>query len=184
MSKTAQRTILGRGKGYLNAVGPQSRFIIFLIFLLMGYTLLLRVLQKLAEILQLPVFLPFSLISLLLFIGIAGTVYSHTVSGPLIRIRKAIDQLAQGDRSVSLSLRESDDPLLKQLVDSISHLSEHFSNSHGLVRAAALDLSSGITALAEAVEKGANRTEIRPYVDSLREKQALLEKTIQSLVQS
>lgn len=184
MSKKAKRTILGRGKGYLNAAGPQSRFIIFLIFLLMAYTLLLRVFQKLAEILQLPVFLPISLVSLLLFIGVAGTVYSHAFAGPLVRIRKAIDQLAQGDGSVSLRLRESDDPLLKQLVDSITRLCEHLSNSHGLVRASALDLSDGIAALAEAVQQGADGTEIRQHIETLRKKQELLEKTIQSLVQS
>jgi hypothetical protein len=78
-----KRIILGRGKGYISAAGPQYRFIVFLIFILVAYTLLLRVFQKLAEILQLPVFLPISLVTLLVFIGIIATLYSHKFVGPM-----------------------------------------------------------------------------------------------------
>jgi methyl-accepting chemotaxis protein len=184
MSKNAQRTILGRGRGYLNAAGPQSRFIIFLIFVLMAYTLLLRVFQKLAEILQLPVFLPISLITLLVFIGIVGTVYSHAFVGPMVRIRRAIDQLAKGDLAVSLRLRESDDPMLKDLVTSITRLCEHSRNTHALIRASAQDLFSDITALQEAVQKDADKTEIRKHTDLVRKKKELLEKAVQSFSKS
>ena len=70
MPKTGKRQIMGRGKGYLNAAGPQYRFIVFLILLLFAYTFLLRVFQKLAEIVQFPIFLPIALVTLLIFIGI------------------------------------------------------------------------------------------------------------------
>lgn len=184
MSNTTKRTVLGRGKGYLNAAGPQSRFIIFLIFVLMAYTLLLRVFQKLAEMLQLPVFLPVSLITLLLFIGIVGTVYSHAFVGPVVRIRRTIDQLAKGDISISLRLRESDDPMLKELVDSIGRLCEHSRNTHSLIHASAVDLFADLAELREAVKKGADKTEIRTLVESLNRKQELLEKAVQALSKS
>lgn len=184
MPNTTKRTVLGRGKGYLNAAGPQSRFIIFLIFVLMAYTLLLRVFQKLAEMLQLPVFLPISLITLLLFIGIIGTVYSHSFIGPIGRIRRSIDQLAKGDLAVSLRLRESDDPMLKELVNSITRLSEHSRDAHSLIRASATDLFNDIVQLQNLIEKGADKAEIREHFELVREREKVLEKAVQSLAQS
>jgi hypothetical protein len=181
MSKPSKRTILGHEKGYLNAAGPQSRFIIFLIFVLMAYTLLLRVFQKLAEILQLPVFLPISLITLLLFIGVVGTVYSHSFVGPMSRIRRAIDQMAKGDNSISLRLRESDDPMLKDLVGSISLLSEHSRNTHTLIADAARDLFADIETLQGLIERGADKAEIQKQIASLRKKQELLERAVHTV---
>jgi methyl-accepting chemotaxis protein len=181
MSTNTKRSVLGRGKGYLNAAGPQSRFILFLIFVLMAYTLLLRVFQKLAEILQLPLFLPISLLSLLVFIGVVGTVYSHSFVGPLVRIRKAVDKLAQGDISVSIRLRESDDPMLKELVDAITRLGEHLRNSHALTQASAQDLLTGVLALREAAAQGADSAELEKLFSLVLKKQELLEKAVQSL---
>ncbi len=78
--------MLSRGKNHLISFsGSQLRFIIFLILLLISYTVLLRVFQKIAEIVQLPIFLPIALISLLIFIGIVGILYSRRrFVGPLL----------------------------------------------------------------------------------------------------
>ena len=180
MSKTAKRTVLGHGKGYLNEAGPQARFIIFLIFLLVAYTLLLRVFQKLAEIVQLPVFLPISLISLLVFIGIVGTIYSHKFVGPMVRIRRAIEQLSEGDISISLRLRESDDPMLKDLVRAISRLCEHSRNTHTLIHDTAQDLFADITRLQEKIQQGEDKATIQKQLDSVRKKQELLDIAVKS----
>ena len=153
--------MLGRGKGYLSAAGPQSRFIIFLVFVLIAYTLLLQVFQKLAAILQLPLFFSISLITLLVFVGVVGTVYSHSFVGPISRIRRAIDQLADGDISVSLKLRDSDDPMLKELVDSIGRLTEHNRNTHSFVIASAQDLFTDMTALRTGSKPARTRTNFR-----------------------
>ncbi len=171
---------MGKGRGYLNAAGPQYRFIIFLIFLLRAYTILLRVFQKLAEIVQLPVFLPVSLLTLLVFIGIVGILYSHTFVGPIVRIRRALDRLAEGDTNVTLRLRESDDPMLKELVEAISRLCEHSHNSHVLFQDAANELSREIKALQDSVNRSADHAEIKNHLDSLRKKQELLDKAIKA----
>jgi methyl-accepting chemotaxis protein len=171
---------MGKGKGYLNAAGPQYRFIVFLIFLLIAYTILLRVFQKLAEIVQLPVFLPISLVTLLVFIGIVGILYSHTFAGPIVRIRRALDRLAEGDTTVTLRLRESDDPMLKDLVDSISRLCEHSHNAHILVQETAHELFKEIAALQDSIHRGAGHADIQKHVDGLRKKQDLLDKAIKS----
>ena len=163
MPITPKRSVLGRGKGYLNVAGPQSRFIIFLIFVLIGYTLLLQVFQKLAAILQLPLFFSISLLTLLVFIGVVGTVYSHSFVGPMA---------ASGRRSTCWPTATSPSrsgcgtpttPMLKELVDSIGRLCQHTRNAHTLINTSAQDLFADITALQDAVRAGADRAELQKH---------------------
>lgn len=180
MPMSGKRVFLGRGKGYLNSAGAQYRFIIFLFVVLGIYTFLLKVFQKLAEIVQLPIFLPVALITLLFFIGIVGTLYSHKFIGPMVRIRKVIEHLAEGDTNVSLRLRESDDPALKELGTAITKLCEQSRDSHSLIQETAKDLFEAIAALQEKVRQGADTSEIQKLADDLRKKQELLGKAIAS----
>lgn len=181
MPSNGKRTLLSRGKGYLNIAGPQFRFIVFLLIILMVYTFLLKVFQKLAEFVQFPVFLPIALITLLFFIGIAGTTYSHTIVGPLLRIRRGLQNLAAGDTNLSLRLRDSDDPMLKDIVKEISVLAEHTRNSHALIQESARDLLSDAEALREMVRRGADQAAIQKQLDGMRKKQDLLDKAVKSL---
>jgi methyl-accepting chemotaxis protein len=181
MPNPGKRTLIGKGRGYLNLAGPQFRFIVFLLIILMVYTFLLKVFQKLAEFVQFPVFLPIALITLLFFIGIAGSTYSHTIVGPLLRIRWALERLAEGDMNISLRLRESDDPMLKEIVKTITALKEHTRNSHAVIQESAKDLFKDAEALAELVQRGADKTEVLKQLDMLRKKQDLLDKAVKSL---
>lgn len=177
---TSKRRFLSKGQGYLSAAGPQARFIIFLLAVLIVFTIILRVFQKLAEIVQLPVFLPISLLTLLVFIGVVGTIYSHKFIGPLARIRKTIDCLAEGDVSISLRVRESDDPVLKDLVRSISLLCEHTRNSYALILDAANDFSGTVDALEVKLGKGPDGDEIRAQIEIVRKKREALEQALRS----
>lgn len=181
MTRTTKRGQLSRGKGILSATGPQARFILFLVFLLIAYTLLLRVFQKLAAIVELPVFLPIALVTLLLFIGIAGTIYSHRLVGPLVRIRRTLEQVAAGDCAVSLRLRENDDPLMKELVQTISTLCDNSRLRHTNVHETALDLLQGITALQDGIRRGVPREELQQLAEALRPRQELFDKALRSL---
>lgn len=182
MPNTSKRVLLGREKGYLSAAGTQYRFIIFLLITLGIYTLLLKVFQKLAEIVQLTVFVPIALITLLLFIGIAGTLYSHTFVGPLARIRRALDQVAEGDTNISLRLRDSDDPQLKDLVHTISALCERSRVTQGLAQEAAAVLRNDIAVLGEKARGGANALEMQTLIASVQSKQVALEKALNACV--
>ncbi len=175
---TSKRHLLSKGKGYLNAAGPQARFIVFLFGVLITYTFILLIFRKLAEILQLPLFFPLALVILVIFISIVGTLYSHKFIGPLSRIRKTIDLLADGDISVCLRVRESDDPVLKDLVSSISRLCEHSRNSSVLIQDAASDLSKAITELRDKIRRGAGGEEIRSQIETVRQKQETLERVV------
>jgi methyl-accepting chemotaxis protein len=172
---------MGRGKGYLNAAGPQYRFIVFLILLLFAYTFLLRVFQKLAQIVEFPIFLPIALVTLLIFIGIVGILYSHTFAGPMARVRKVLEQLAEGDTNISLRLRESDDPTLKELAKAITALAEHSRDSHALVREATQELSRELAGFREAMHRGAESAELQKHLDAVLKKQGLLDKAVKSL---
>ncbi len=177
---TGKRHVFGRGKGYLNEVGPQSRFILFLLTILIIFTIILRVFQKLAEIVQLPVFLPISLITLLVFVGVVGTIYSHSFIGPLVRIRRAVEHLAEGDTSIALRLREADDPVLHDLVKAIGLLCEHSRNRHHMIQDAAKDLFAEIAALRSRIEAGAGENDLRQQLSVVQKKQEALEKAVQS----
>jgi len=181
MMQTTKREQFTRGKGILSATGPQSRFILFLIFLLVLYTLLLRIFQKLASIVDLPVFLPVALVTLLAFIGLAGTLYSHRFVGPLVRIRKTIERIAAGDCSVTLRLRDADDPMLTDLVRAIGHLCEQSRQSHSLVQDLARELSGDVIALQENIRKGASVGDLLKQVEAIQKKQAALDRAVQSL---
>jgi len=178
---TGKRHLLSRGKGYLSSAGPQYRFILFLLVVLGVYTILLKVFQKLAEIVQLPVFLPIALITLLFFIGVAGTIYSHSFVGPLRRIRGALEHLAVGDTNISLRLRDSDDPMLKELVKTISQLCNTSRCSNSLIRETAEDLFADIEALRQKIQQGADPGEIKKHVEGMRTKKDLLDSAIKSV---
>lgn len=178
---TGKRHLLSRGKGYLSSAGPQYRFILFLLVVLGVYTILLKVFQKLAEIVQLPVFLPIALITLLFFIGVAGTMYSHSFVGPLRRIRGALEHLAAGDTNISLRLRNSDDPMLKELVTTISRLCDTSRCSNSLIRETAEDLFADIEALRQKIQQGADPGEIKKHVEGMRTKKDLLDNAIKSV---
>lgn len=181
MQKVAKRHIMGRGKNHLISSGSQFRFIIFLILLLISYTVLLRVFQKIAEIVQLPIFLPIALITLLVFIGIVGILYSHTFVGPLLRIRKALEHISCGEVNVSLRLRESDDPVLKDLVVQITQLCENNRNAHAVLHDTSRELSADLAALQDKLHKGAGHAALQEQLDAARKKLELLEKTIKSI---
>ncbi len=177
---SGKRLVVAKGKGYLSAAGPQARFIVFLIFILIAFTLLLRVFQKLAEILQFPLFLPIALVTMFIFIGIVGTVYSHKFLGPLFRIRQAIQLMAEGDMSINLRLRESDDPVLKDLVKEISSLCEHNRHNHTIIQETAAELFNAVQMLHEKIQRGADAAELRAQIEGVRKKQELLDKAIKS----
>jgi hypothetical protein len=178
MPTTGKRQLWGRGKGYLSAAGSQYRFIVFLLLVLGAYTFLLKVFQKLAEVVQLPVFFSIALLALLFFVGAVGTLYSHTFVGPMQRIRRVLEHLTQGETNVCLRLRDSDDPMLKDLVKTVTRLCDHSRSSHTLIQETAKDLCADVESLHEKIEKGAGKEDIQKHVEGMRAKQDLLEKAI------
>jgi nitrogen fixation/metabolism regulation signal transduction histidine kinase len=175
-----KRFLLGNGRGYFVAAGPQFRFILFLLLALVSYTLLLLVFQKLAGFLPFLVFLPIALISIFLFIGITGIVYSHKFVGPITRIRRAVDRLAEGDISISLRLRDSDDPMLKDLVKGITRLADYTRTSHTLIHDTAQDLFAEVSALLDKVRQGEDTAAVAKQIEIIRTKQELLDKAVQT----
>lgn len=177
---TGKRRVLSTGRGYLNAAGPQARFIVFLFGILIAYTFILLVFRKLAEILQFPLFFLITLVILVLFIGVVGTLYSHKFVGPLARIKRTIDHLAGGDVSVCLRLRDTDDPVLKDLAASINTLCEQSRNSIALVRETAQDLAAAVAGLDSVVRAGVPAGEIRSHIENVRKKHVLFEQAIRT----
>ncbi len=172
--------MIAKNKGYLSSAGPQSRFIVFLLIVLVAYTLLLRVFQKLAEIVGLSLFLPISLVTLLIFIGIVGTLYSHKFIGPMFRIRKVLEQMADGDLAVSLRLRESDDPTVKELAKAIRDLCDNSRKNYELIQATAEDLFEELHTLKDKIRQGAPHAEISGLMDNMQKTQEMLDRAVKT----
>jgi nitrogen fixation/metabolism regulation signal transduction histidine kinase len=181
MGKTAPKDLLSRHKGLLAPTGPQTRFILFLIFVLVAYTFLLRIFQKLAAIVELPVFLPITLLALLVFIGLAGTLYSHRFVGPVVRIRSTLERIAAGDCHVTLRLRESDDPMMKDLAKTIGKLCEHGRHTHQAVQITSDEFFRALALLEEQVRAGASAADLKKQLEILHEKKAALELAVKSM---
>jgi methyl-accepting chemotaxis protein len=179
MSESGKRIFVGGGKGYLNAAGPQFRFILFMLIVLVVYTLLLLVFQKLAGFLPFLVFFPIALVSIFLFIGVTGIVYSHKFVGPMARIRKAIERLIEGDISISLRLRDSDDPMLKDLVKAIARLADHTRNTRTLVHETAQDLFADLAVLKEKIQHNGDAADIQKQIEVVQKRRDLLDKALQ-----
>ncbi len=94
--------------------------------------------------------------------------------------RAALERMADGETNVSLRLRDSDEPLLKDLVREITRVCEHSRNSHTHIHEAARELFKDIASLRENVRQGADNPEMQKLVDGLRKKQDLLEKAIKA----
>ena len=181
MTKPIKRYYFARGKGVFSAAGPQARFIVFLIFLLIGYTFLLKIFQKLTNIVELPVFIPIALVTLLTFIGVAGALYSHRFMGPIVRIRRTLEHISDGDCSVTLRLRDADDPMMKELAGSITKLCDRSRNTHRSLRESADGLLKEITELSGSIRKGAAGAELEARVDRIQTRCATLEAALKSL---
>ncbi len=181
MGKTARKELLSRSKGLLSPSAPQTRFILFLIFVLVAYTFLLRIFQKLAAIVELPVFLPITLLALLVFVGLAGTIYSHRFVGPVVRIRSTLERIAAGDCHVTLRLRESDDPMMKDLAKTIGKLCEHGRHNHQTIQITSEELFSALASLEEQVRAGAPASDLKKQLEILHEKKAALDLAVKSM---
>ena len=178
---TGKRQYLSKGMGYVNAAGAQARFIVFLFAVLIAYTFILLIFRKMAEILQFSLFFPIALVVLALFIGIVGTLFSHTFAGPLGRIRKAVDLMASGDTSVSLRLRDTDDPVLKELVAALNRLCDQSRNSQAMALDAAQELSRALAELYRALPAGEGSC--RSQVELVRKQHEQLERALRALKQ-
>jgi hypothetical protein len=99
----------------------------------------------------------------------------------MVRIRRSLEQVAHGDCSVTLRLRDSDDPVMKDLVDTIGNLCELSRRSHLSLQSAAQDLSAELAALREGIGRGASAGEVLKQLDAVQQKQAALEKAVHSL---
>lgn len=181
MTKPVKRQYFSRGKGILSAAGAQARFIVFLIFLLIGYTFLLKIFQKLTGIVEFALFLPIALVSLLAFIGVSGALYSHKFMGPVARIRRTLEQVADGDCSVTLRLREADDPMMKELAQTVVKLCERGRRDHRELREAMHDLQGDLADLAGRIRAGDNADLMAPLLERIQNKRAALERIIGDL---
>jgi hypothetical protein len=85
-----------------------------------------------------------------------------------------------GDLAINLKLRESDEPLLKDLAGSIDLLCEQGRKAHTVIQDAAAVLFNEMQTLSEKIERGAGAAELKGQAENVRKKQELLDRAIRS----
>ncbi|MDH4099792.1 MAG: hypothetical protein OEV28_04395 [Nitrospirota bacterium] len=118
-----------RRRNFLVDTQMQGRFIVFLIFFLIGYNILTVLLRKLAAQIELPIFVPIYLFVMAVYIGLVGIFYSHRLAGPLFKIRQILGEVARGDLFFNIHCRKENDPVIKDISSSINETVNGFRDS-------------------------------------------------------
>ena len=88
----------------------QGRFAAFVITILIGYSFILLLFQKLAKTVSFPLMIPIVFGILIIFIGVASIFYSHRFAGPLFAINRATKEMTKGDLLIKIRPRASTKP--------------------------------------------------------------------------
>lgn len=100
----------------------QGKVTLFIIGILIGYTILLNVFSQLSRSISFSMFFPIVISAIIIFIGLASIFYSHKIAGPLYRLRSVSEKLAAGDLSIRLKFRKGDDPILHEVADHLNKM--------------------------------------------------------------
>jgi len=83
--------------------------------------------------------------------------------------------------NMNLRLRETDDPMLKEIAREISALCEHSRDSSAVLRESLRDLFKDVVVLQEMIRLDAPKSDVERHLHELRKRQDEMEKMIKSL---
>lgn len=140
-----------RRRIYLIDAKIQGNFVLFLIFFLIGYNVITRMLQKLGTQMDLPVFLPIYLVVMAGYIGLAGIFYSHRFAGPLYQINKVLGDISRGDLFTSIHCRNENMLTFKEIAGKINQTTNEFRESICIMEGGVEALSRETEALRDRI---------------------------------
>lgn len=170
-----------RRRNFLVDTQIQGRFVLFLIFFLIGYNILTKLLQKLATQMDFTIFVPIYLLVMALYIGLIGIFYSHKLAGPLYKINQILGEIARGDLFFNIYCRKENDQVIKDISSSINTTIDDFRDSIRGIESAIAALGRETEGLKDKIWcRRHELPEIMQHVDTLREK----EKELQELIKN
>lgn len=170
-----------RRRNFLVDAQIQGRFVLFLIFFLIGYNILTGLLHKLASQIEFPVFVPIYLAIMALYIGLVGIFYSHKLAGPLYKISQILGEIARGDLFFNIHCRKENDQVIKEISSNLNTTINDFRDSIRGIETAVATLSRETEGLKDKIWcRRHELPEIMQHVDTIREK----EKELQELIKN
>ena len=161
-----------RRRNFLVDAQIQGRFVLFLIFFLIGYNVLTALLRKLALQIDLPIYVPIYLAAMALYIGLTGIFYSHRLAGPLYKIKQILGEVAKGDLFFNIYCRKENDQVIKDISSSINETVNDFRDSIRGIESSVASLEKETEGLRDKLWCRRNEfPEIMQHIETIRQKE-------------
>lgn len=145
----------------------QGRFAAFVITILIGYSLILLIFQKLSKSIAFPLMIPIVFGVLIVFVGVVSLFYSHRVAGPLFALQRATKEIANGDLLIRLNMRKESNIAFHQIAENVNAIRENFRETVFKMEDKLIRLSKETEDISEKI-KG-NKNELVFHVNRLLE---------------
>ncbi len=172
----SERSYFERRHIYLINKEFQGRFAAFVITILIGYSFILLVFQKMAKSVSFPLMIPIVFGILIIFIGVASIFYSHRFAGPLFAINRATKEMSKGDLLIRIFIRKEHNIIFHQIADNINNITDNFRETALKMEEKLILLSKETHGLAEKIASGKSKNELA----SQMEKVVKIEKELQA----
>lgn len=168
-----------RRRNFLVDAQIQGRFVLFLIFFLIGYNILTVLLRKLALQIELPIFVPIYLAAMALYVGLTGIFYSHRLAGPLYKIKQILGEVARGDLFFNIYCRKENDQVIKDISSGINETVNGFRDSVREIESSVASLKKEADGLRDKLWCKRNEIpEIMEHIEAIRRKEEELEEVV------
>lgn len=147
----------------------QGRFAAFVIAVLIGYSAILLLFQKLARSVSFPLMIPIVFVGLIVFVGVASMFYSHRLAGPLFAIQRGTKEIAKGDLLIKLQMRKGHNIVFHQIVENINNLTDNLHDTVMKMEDKVVKLSKETRGLSEKMIIGESKKELTLHLNKIQE---------------
>lgn len=147
----------------------QGRFAAFVITILIGYSAILLLFQKLARSVSFPLMIPIVFVGLIVFIGVVSIFYSHRLAGPLFAIQRGTKEIAKGDLLIKMHIRKGHNIVFHQIVENINNMTDNLRDTILKMEERVVKLSKETNGLSEKITTGKSKNELALHLNKIQE---------------
>lgn len=156
----------------------QLRFVVFVIAILIGYSLFLLIFQKLSKTLVFPLMIPMVFGGLIIFIGIISIFYSHRFAGPLFAILRALKEIAEGHLLTKVHIRKEHNVAFHEIAENINKITDNFHDAIIKIEERIAQLSNETQSLRERILSSHSKSELVFQIDRMQEMEGKIKDVI------
>ncbi len=174
----SERSYFERRHTFLINKEFQGRFAAFVITILIGYSFILLLFQRLSKSVSFPLMIPIVFGILIIFIGVASIFYSHRFAGPLFAINRVTKEMTKGDLLIKLFIRKEHNIIFHQIADNLNNISNNFRESVLNMEEKLILLSKETQSLSEKIANSKSKNEFAPQMEKILKIEKELEATL------